>query len=41
MVEVLPPEFAAEYLAWTQKDKVLDRMAQAPTSAARHARHAG
>ena len=37
MVEVLPPEFAAEYLAWTQKDKVLDRMAQAPTSAARHA----
>jgi hypothetical protein len=41
MVEVLPPEFAAEYLAWTQKDKVLDRMARAPTSAARHARHAG
>src|ERR1044071_9869885 len=37
MVEVLPPDFAAEYLAWTQKDKVLDRMAQAPTSAARHA----
>ena len=36
MVEVLPPEFAAEYLAWTRKDKVLDRMAQAPTAAARH-----
>jgi hypothetical protein len=41
MVEVLPPEFAAEYLAWTRKDKVLDRMAQAPTAAARHARRAG
>ena len=37
MVEVLPPEFAAEYLAFTRKDKVLARMADAPVAAARHA----
>lgn len=36
MVEVLPPEFAAEYLAFTRKDKVLDSMARAPAAAARH-----
>jgi hypothetical protein len=37
MVEVLPPEFAAEYLAFTRKDKVLASMANAPAAAARHA----
>jgi catechol 2,3-dioxygenase-like lactoylglutathione lyase family enzyme len=37
MVEVLPPEFAAEYLAFTSKDKVLAAMANAPNAAARHA----
>ena len=36
MVEVLPPEFAAEYLAFTRPDKVLTAMASAPTAAARH-----
>ena len=40
MVEVLPPEFAAEYLAFTRKDQVLHRMAQAPNAAARHGRQA-
>jgi hypothetical protein len=37
MVEVLPPEFAAEYLAFTDKHKVLAAMAKAPAAAARHA----
>jgi catechol 2,3-dioxygenase-like lactoylglutathione lyase family enzyme len=36
MVEVLPPEFAAEYLAFTRPDKVLSAMADAPNAAARH-----
>lgn len=36
MVEVLPPEFAAEYLAFTDKNKVLTAMAKAPKGAARH-----
>ena len=36
MVEVLPPDFAAEYLAFTNKDKVLAAMASAPNAAARH-----
>ena len=36
MVEVLPPEFAAEYLAFTDKDKVLTAMASAPNPSARH-----
>ena len=38
MVEVLPPDFAAEYLAWTRPDTVATRMASAPSSGARHAR---
>lgn len=36
MVEVLPPEYAAEYLAFTNKNKVLAAMASAPNPAARH-----
>ena len=40
MVEVLPPEFAAEYLAFTRPDKVLTAMADAPNAAARHHRQA-
>jgi hypothetical protein len=40
MVEVLPPDFAAEYLAWTRPDTVATRMASAPGSGARHARAA-
>ncbi len=36
MVEVLPPEYAAEYLAFTRKDKVAADMAAAPSAAARH-----
>lgn len=35
MVEVLPPEYASEYLAFTRKDKVLDAMAAAPVAASR------
>jgi hypothetical protein len=35
MVEVLPPEFAAEYLAFTDKSKVLAAMAKAPAGVAR------
>ena len=31
MVEVLPPEYAAEYLAWTKPDEIGARMASAPT----------
>ena len=38
MVEVLPPDFAAEYLAWTRPDTVATRMASAPSSGGRHAR---
>jgi len=38
MVEVLPPDFAAEYLAWTRPDTVATRMTRAPRSGARHAR---
>ncbi len=35
MIEVLPPEYAAEYLAFTRPDKVLAAMANAPAAAAR------
>jgi hypothetical protein len=35
MVEILPPEFASEYLAFTRPDKVLAAMANAPAAAAR------
>ncbi|HEX5318326.1 MAG TPA: hypothetical protein VFW46_04160 [Stellaceae bacterium] len=35
MVEILPPEFAAEYVAFTNPEKVLTAMANAP---AQHAR---
>jgi hypothetical protein len=38
MVEVLPPDFAAEYLAWTRPDTVATRMASAPSSSTRQAR---
>jgi hypothetical protein len=38
MVEVLPPEFAAEYLAFTRPDRVLNAMTAAGTAAARHNR---
>ena len=38
MVEVLPPDFAAEYLAWTRPDTVATRMTGAARSGARHAR---
>lgn len=35
MVEILPPEYAREYLAFTRKDRVLAAMAAAPVAAAR------
>jgi hypothetical protein len=35
MVEILPPNYAQEYLAFTQRDKVLAAMAKAPVAAAR------
>jgi hypothetical protein len=38
MVEVLPPEFAAEYLAFTRPDKIEAAMASAPAQPSR--RHA-
>jgi hypothetical protein len=38
MVEVLPPDFAAEYLAWARPGTVATRMTSAPTSGARHIR---
>ena len=38
MVEVLPPAYAAEYLAWTRPDTVLARMKDAPVPAARQRR---
>jgi hypothetical protein len=36
MVEVLPPEFAAEYLAFTDKNKVLTAMASTANAGTRH-----
>jgi len=36
MVEILPPEYAREYLAFTRPDKVKAAMAAAGTAAARH-----
>ena len=38
MVEVLPPEYAAEYLAFTRPDSVLTTMAAAAHGAGRHNR---
>ena len=38
MVEILQPEYAAEYLAFTRPDKVLTAMAGAATQGGRHAR---
>src|SRR5579862_2462192 len=38
MVEILPPEFAREYLAFTRPDKVAAAMVAAATSTVRHAR---
>ncbi len=35
MVEILPPEYAAEYLAFTRPDTVVATMATAPTAHAR------
>jgi catechol 2,3-dioxygenase-like lactoylglutathione lyase family enzyme len=35
MVEILPPNYAAEYLAFTRPEKVLTAMAAAPTASAR------
>jgi hypothetical protein len=35
MVEILPPEFAREYLAFTQPGKIAAAMAAAPVAAAR------
>jgi hypothetical protein len=40
MVEILPPAYAAEYLAFTNRDKVVASMKAAGTAAARHARTA-
>jgi hypothetical protein len=40
MVEILPPAYAAEYLAFTNRDKIVASMKAAGTSAARHARTA-
>jgi hypothetical protein len=36
MVEILPPEFAREYLAFTRPDKVAAAMAAAPAAPSRH-----
>jgi catechol 2,3-dioxygenase-like lactoylglutathione lyase family enzyme len=36
MVEILPPDFAAEYLAFTRPDQVLARMQATQTAAGRH-----
>jgi hypothetical protein len=36
MVEILPPEFAAEYLAFTRPDKITAAMAAASPATARH-----
>jgi hypothetical protein len=38
MIEVLPPDYAAEYLAFTRPDNVLAAMKNASASAARHNR---
>ena len=38
MVEILPPEYAQEYLAFTRPDTVVARMAAAGTQSARHRR---
>jgi hypothetical protein len=38
MVEILPPEYAAEYLAFTNRDKIVSAMASAQTAAGRHAK---
>jgi hypothetical protein len=35
MVEILPPEYAAEYLAWTRPDRIATAMANAPTRSSR------
>jgi hypothetical protein len=40
MVEILPPAYAAEYLAFTNCDKVVASMKAGSASAARHARAA-
>jgi hypothetical protein len=40
MVEILPPAYAAAYVAFTHPQKVLASMAAAGTAAARHARSA-
>jgi hypothetical protein len=40
MVEVLPPEFAREYLAFTRPDQVTAAMAAGSASGARHAKRA-
>ena len=40
MVEILPPAYAAEYVAFTNPQKVLASMAAAGTAAGRHARSA-
>ena len=36
MVEILPPEYAKEYLAFTRPDKVQAAMSAAGTASARH-----
>jgi hypothetical protein len=36
MVEILPPEFAAEYLAFIRPDKIAAAMAAAAPSTSRH-----
>ena len=38
MVEILPPDYAAEYLAFTRPERVLDAMAAGSTPAGRHQR---
>ncbi len=35
MVEILPPEFAREYLAFTRPDKIAAAMATAPSAPSR------
>jgi hypothetical protein len=35
MVEILPPEYAREYLAFTRPDKVMAAMAATPAATAR------
>lgn len=40
MVEILPPEFAREYLAFTRPDRVTAAMTAASVSSARHAKRA-